>query len=586
MTRYERIWNNAVKDAAFYRRNPHLFARDYLHLNLRLFQRMLLILMNYYFIFMFVAARGLGKSFLTAIFCVIRCILWPGTKIIIASGTKGQSISVLEKVQLELVPRSPELALEIDAKQTKINGTNAIIVFKNGSFMKVVSATDNARSNRANLLLVDEFRMVKKTTIDKVLRKFLTQKRMPAYSELTDEERKKLQDRELNKTIYLSSAFYADHWSYQKCLDTFRSMFDPRRKNFICGFPYQLGLKEGILDKDEIIEEMLESDFNEVDFSMENEAIWFGNKNDAFFDFQSVAKNRKVKYPMLPASLAGKLRSDPKIRIPPKLPGEKRLLSADIALMATSGRKKHKNDATAIHITQLLPTKAGRYSVNLVYTTANEGMRTDDEVLLIRRLFDEFDCDYLVLDAKNMGISIYDGLSVDISDPDSGEIYPALSCCNDPAVAERCKVPGAPKVVWAVQGSSSFNSKCAILLREAFRSGRIRLLENEYDGKESFSAISGFSSLPEDERIELSMPYINTTLLINELINLRFEMSGENVKLSERSGMRKDRYSSLSYNYYVANQLEKDLRKRDVAADISTDDVFTIRAPKIYGRGR
>ncbi len=289
---------------------------------------------------------------------------------------------------------------------------------------------------------------------------------------------------------------------------------------------------------------------------------------------------------MLPASLAGKLKSDPRIRIPPKLPGEKRLLSADIALMATSGRKKHKNDATAIHITQLLPTKAGRYSVNLVYTTANEGMRTDDEVLLIRRLFDEFDCDYLVLDAKNMGISIYDGLSVDISDPDSGEIYPALSCCNDPAVAERCKVPGAPKVVWAVQGSSSFNSKCAILLREAFRSGRIRLLENEYDGKESFSAISGFSALPEDERIELSMPYINTTLLINELINLRFELAGENVKLSERSGMRKDRYSSLSYNYYVANQLEKDLRKRDVAADISTDDVFTIRAPKIYGRGR
>ena len=581
MTRVETIWNNAVRDAAFYRRNPHLFARDYLHLDLRMFQRILLILMNYYFIFVFVAARGLGKTFLTSIFCVIRCILWPGTKIVIASGTKGQAIQVLEKVQLELMPRSPELALEIDQKKTKINNTDAIIVFKNGSFMKVVSATDNARSNRANLLLVDEFRMVKKTTIDKVLRKFLTQKRMPKYEELSKEERKAMQSRELNKTIYLSSAFFADHWSYTKCIDTFKSMFDPRRKNFICGFPYQLGLKEGLIDPDEIIEEMLESDFNEVDFQMENGAEFYGNKNDSFFDFQSVSKNRRLKYPMLPRNLAALLKSDPLIRVPPKQAGEKRLLSADIALMAST---KHKNDATAIHITQLLPTKAGRYSVSLVYTEVNEGMRTDDEALKIRKLFDEFDCDYLVLDAQNMGLPIYDTLAVDISDPDSGEIYPALSCCNNQSLADRCKVMGAPKVVWAVQGTAAFNSECALLLREAFKSGRIRLLENEYDGKDSLAEIKGFSSLSVEEQTDLSMPYINTTLLINELINLRHETVGNNVRLYEKSGMRKDRYSSLSYNYYVATQMEKDLRKRDVSSGVKAEEIFTIRAPKIYKR--
>lgn len=581
MTRVETIWNNAVRDAAFYRRNPHLFARDYLHLDLRMFQRILLILMNYYFIFVFVAARGLGKTFLTSIFCVIRCILWPGTKIVIASGTKGQAIQVLEKVQLELMPRSPELALEIDQKKTKINNTDAIIVFKNGSFMKVVSATDNARSNRANLLLVDEFRMVKKTTIDKVLRKFLTQKRMPKYEELSKEERKAMQSRELNKTIYLSSAFFADHWSYTKCVDTFKSMFDPRRKNFICGFPYQLGLKEGLIDPDEIIEEMLESDFNEVDFQMENGAEFYGNKNDSFFDFQSVSKNRRLKYPMLPRNLSALLKSDPLIRVPPKQAGEKRLLSADIALMAST---KHKNDATAIHITQLLPTKAGRYSVNLVYTEVNEGMRTDDEALKIRKLFDEFDCDYLVLDAQNMGLPIYDTLAVDISDPDSGEIYPALSCCNNQSLADRCKVMGAPKVVWAVQGTAAFNSECALLLREAFKSGRIRLLENEYDGKDSLAEIKGFSSLSVEEQTDLSMPYINTTLLINELINLRHETVGNNVRLYEKSGMRKDRYSSLSYNYYVATQMEKDLRKRDVSSGVKAEEIFTIRAPKIYKR--
>ena len=292
--------------------------------------------MNYCAIFIFIASRGIGKTFLSAVFCVIRCILWPGTKIVIASGKRGQSIAVLEKVQQELVMWSPELNLEIDWKQTKINGTNAIIMFKNGSFMKVVTASDSARSARANLLLIDEFRLVKKEVINMVLRKFLTQKRMPRYEELTKAERLAEYKKEKNKTIYLSSAFFGDHWSYQKCLDTFKSMFDLRRNNFICGFPYQLGLKEGVIDEDAIVNEMLEEDYNEVTFDIEYSGKFYVGQNDAFFDFSSLAKARKIKYPMLPNSVSARLKSDPLVRIMPKQPGEKRLLSVDIALMAST----------------------------------------------------------------------------------------------------------------------------------------------------------------------------------------------------------------------------------------------------------
>lgn len=281
---------------------------------------------------------------------------------------------------------------------------------------------------------------------------------------------------------------------------------------------------------------------------------------------------------MLPGNLSAKIKSDPAARIPPKQAGERRLLSADIALMAST---KHKNDATSIHVTQLIPTKAGRYSVNLVYTEVNEGMRTDDEALRIRRLFDEFDCDYLVLDARTVGLSIYDALAVDISDPESGEIYPAISCINNDDIADRCKVRGAPKVVWAVLGNQRFNSDCALLLREAFRSGRIRLLVNEYDGRENMEEIKSFSTLSSEEQAALMMPYINTTLLINELVNLKHDDSNGTVRVYEKSGMRKDRYSSLSYNYYVATQLEKDLRRHEANIASALESAFTIRAPKI-----
>ena len=172
-------------------------------------------MMNVSTTFVFIASRGLGKTFLSAIFCCIRCILYPGTKICIASGTRGQSINVLEKIQTELRPCSPELCNEIDDKQTKINATNAQIVFKNGSFIKVVTASDNARGNRANILLIDEYRMVSKDIIDTILRKFLTNPRPPGY--LNNPAYKHLAER--NKTLYLSSAYFKDHWSYTKAED-------------------------------------------------------------------------------------------------------------------------------------------------------------------------------------------------------------------------------------------------------------------------------------------------------------------------------------------------------------------------------
>ena len=62
-----------------------------------------------------------------------------------------------------------------------------------------------------------------------------------------------------------------------------------------------------------------------------------------------------------------------------------------------SSRKNH-NDATSIFINQLLPTKAGRYTSNIVYADGCEGLRTDDQALSIRKLYDEYDCDYIVLD--------------------------------------------------------------------------------------------------------------------------------------------------------------------------------------------
>ena len=204
--------------------------------------------------FMYIAARGQGKTWLTALFCIVMCILFPRTKICIASSTRVQANEVLSKIEDDFMKNygwgSDNLRREITFHV--VGSNRAVIEFANGSWIKVVTASDSGRGNRANILLVDEFRMVDLDTINTVLRKFLTTPRQPGY--LTKPEYAHLQER--NKELYMSSAWYASHWSYEKAKAYVVNMLSDVKKYFICGLPYQLSIKEGLLSKEQVQDEM------------------------------------------------------------------------------------------------------------------------------------------------------------------------------------------------------------------------------------------------------------------------------------------------------------------------------------------
>ncbi len=58
MDRYTRVLNGAADWGAFYRKNPDRLVEDYLHVSLKLFQKILLIMMFWSTTFVFIACRG------------------------------------------------------------------------------------------------------------------------------------------------------------------------------------------------------------------------------------------------------------------------------------------------------------------------------------------------------------------------------------------------------------------------------------------------------------------------------------------------------------------------------------------------
>lgn len=555
-----RMMNGVALWTAFYRNNPQRFCKDYLNVHLKLFQKIILYAMMHNYYFIYIAARGQGKTFLTALFCVVRCILFPGTQIVVCSGTRSQGSEVLLKIK-DIFCKNYDWGsanLNNEIKDISIGANKAEIEFKNGSVIRVATASDSARGMRANVLITDEFRIVDLDTINTVLRKFLTAPREPGY--LRKPEYAHLTER--NVEIYMSSAWYKSHWSFSKVKSYFANMMDDSKKYFICSLPYQISILENLLSREQVEDEMSEMDFDPIKWSIEMEALFFGDTDGAFFTYDDIEKRRTLNTPFyhLP------IYNTRNMKIPDLQYGERRILSVDVALLAS---KKHDNDASALMINRAIPTSETDFVNNYVYIDTHEGLTTDDLGIIVMRTYYKYKCTDLVLDCNGLGIGVYDFIIKDQYDSETGDTYKALCSCNDLDMAARCKVKDANKVVWCVKASASFNTEMCVSLRNGIQNGKINILKSEFEAEEIIkSEYKGYTKLSPREQAMYKISYAQTSLLINELINLEHTVNGTNIKITEKSGMRKDRYSSMGYNYWCIRQIMKNKKPKSEIKDL------------------
>ena len=575
--RSERMMETVAERAAFYRANPHRLAKDYLGLKLKLFQQIVINMMFFNNYIMFLAARGLSKTYSVSVFCVLYCILYPGTVVNLSSKTIKQAAEVIRKIEIELLPKSANLRLEII--KCVSTGSDPVVKFRNGSAIIVATASDTGRSGRGQILICDEVRLMNKEVIDTVLKNRIRTERHPGY---LDKPEYADYGSERNKFIYLTSPWLKTNWIFKEAQSFVVDMFNKSKAAFITALPYQLAIKEHLLNKQQVEDEMCSATFDDIKFYMESQCMFWGESENAFFKYDSLEKARRLNLAMYPQLVYTQISS--KIIKPiVKQHNEIRLACVDVAVMSS---KKNKNDATTIHILQLLPTKDGQYIRNLLYSETHEGRHSRDQALIIRRLFEQMDCDYIVIDANGVGMGIYDCLVDDMTDDMTGEFYPAFTCVNDDTMADRYKGAGRSprKAIYSIKASAKFNSQCAYSLRDCIERGKLRLLMSEEDFLEQMEKIPSYNDLSPEDQVTLRMPYIQTSLTINELVNLEYTSVGTEIKMVETGTHRKDRYSALSYGNQIANELERKLSRRPETTD---KIVMNCRAPsclKIFNR--
>ncbi|MBK1611778.1 terminase large subunit domain-containing protein [Bacillus cereus] len=545
---------------AFYRANPHRFAKDYLGVNLFLYQKLLLWAMNKYNFFMYIAARGQGKSYLIALYCVIRAILYPSTNIVLASGTKGQARLIITEKILKLKNDSANVAREIVEFKTSANET--YVLFTNGSKITAVPSSDNARGYRANILIVDEFRLISKKNIDEILKPFLNVNRTPPY--LQDPKYAHLSEE--NKEIYISSAWYKNHWIW----DSFKSYLNGMmagKDYFVAVLPWQLSVFHRLLSKKRVEQQRTEEDFDQMSWDMEYEALFVGENENAYFKLDDIQKCRtlpKAFYPPTDREFVEAKGTRKKLSNMPKQSGEIRIVSMDIALMGSN--KAVKNDTTAFTLMRLLP-EGDEFRRDVVYMESLTGQHSELQAIRLKQLYYDFEGDYVAMDTNGNGISVFDSCTKILYDKARDVEYPAWTVINDEAMDERKMDKNAIPLIYSIKANSEINHKVATGLKGAFEKKKIRLLINDIEAKEDLIESKGYLKKSEEEKVYLLKPYVQATALTNELVNLIYRVVSGYIKIEEVGTTTKDRYSSIGYGNYVATLLEQDILRTNVQND-------------------
>lgn len=545
-----RIMDIVAERASFYRANPHRFVKDYLGIELKLFQKILLYAMMQHDAFQQIAARGQGKTYLVALFCVVRCLLYPSTTIVVSSYTFKQGKETILKIVDDFMRKSPLLRNEIE--KYSVGQNDCSVYFKSSGWIQVRVAAESSRGAHCQILIIDESRMVTQHIRDTVLMPMLASPRSPKY--LNKPEYKHL--KEMNKILMMSSAWYKQSEMFEQVKSYLANMLN-EKNYFLCDLPYQLSISEDLLMKESIENEMSEQTFSDITFMMEREGIFYGSGEDSLFNFQSL-NDRRILQEGLHNLEYYRVNG---VKVPAKQVGEKRILSLDVALLAS---RKHDNDASCFTIHSARETASQSYIDNIVYIETAEGVLTEELGLMVMRYYYNYDIDYIALDSAGIGQAVLDYIMSDRYDPLYGVTYGALSCCNNEDLATRCKVRNAPKVVYAIKANAKSNNDMALALRTGFQNGSINLLVSESDVDDKLkSIIKGYTKLSENQKNILRLPYYQTSALINELINLEHDVSNGLIKVKEKSGMRKDRYSSTEYGYYVVQQLALKLKPKN-----------------------
>ena len=497
--------------------------------------------MRYKYVYM-VFPRAYSKSFLSVLTLMIRCILYPRAKLFVASGGKEQSAGIIKEKVDELCTLVPALDREVDRRpgQTRQSKDYCIVKFKNGSYFDNLSATEKSRGKRRHGGLLEECVGIDGKILNEVLIPIMNVSRLCMDGTMQPDET-------LNKSqIYVTTAGWKGTFAYDKLIFTLVGMVTQPDKYFIMGGTWRIPVLMKLLDRTFLQDLQRDGTYNEASFDREYESIWSGTAENAFFNGETFDKHRILRQPEYEHSGRSSAHSY-------------YIISVDV------GRK---GCDTVACIWKVIPQSAGPAIKSLVNIYTISDAHFEDQAKKLKHLFYKYKARRLVIDANGLGIGLIDYMVKPQDDPD-GTHYPDFGVyggTQDDAQEEykRYQTKETEQdAMYLLKGSAPINTEAYANAQTQLNSGKVKFLIDERMAKTKLLETVAGKKMSPEKRAEYLKPFNLTSILKEEMLNLREENEGINIILKQTNkGIKKDKFSAMVYGLYYIKLEEENKKKK------------------------
>ena len=581
-----------VKDwCTFYRRNWNIYAKYELGISLKPFQEIMIYLMGVSNVFYMMCGRGLSKTFLAALGGFIKCLLYPHSEVVLTATTiKTAKKMVKNKMEDELCDRfSPKLKwmkeqglikFKYDTEEIRVDFTF------NGSWILILPETESSRGERANTLIFEECRLLKKSMVDSV---FLPMRhaRVPSYR-LKPEYAKDSRLVEQAQIIYLTSTRYKHEWfwgAWKVCVNNF---FASKRLvyNIFAGDVLTAIYHKFMTQEDYDIAKREASDI-EIRMEYLNEPQ--GEIEGSFYTLQMFEENRIIQQAFVPPTTEEYITEYGRGEFPwfrEKRDDEIRTLYIDFAFTDTVNANTTA-DNTVIGCMSGYPNeKRDRYLRNCEYMETYSGSKKDESLLRIRELFLYYDVDVVLLDLRNGGEDRWVDLSKPFYHEELGIQFTGLGIYDDDDVLafycdkskadnlrSRTVDPLASHVIIPVVGTDERNNNYHLAMKSALQHHIIRFPVDEMTAKENMIESGIYNTLSSNMKMRKLLGHVQLDIMIiDEAIKLQQVIKKGFISLVVAGRNKRDRIVACEYANYFFHLKELEMIKKQQQTEYDISD--------------
>ena len=535
--------DNLRKLFSFFREYPDLFI-DFIkgkdcNFKFYTYQRVFLRqVMRYRYVYA-TYPRAFSKSFLSIMALMLKAILYPGCELFITTGGKEQAASItIAKVE-EICKLIPALYHEIDWERGKSRKTTDFVEyqFKNGSKINILPAKESSRGQRRTAGLMEECVLIDQKALNEIVIPTTNVDRL-----LPDGTRHK--EEIINKSqTYITTAGYKNTFAFDKLIELLiQSIIDPHLVS-VMGGTYETPVAEGLIADDFVTQLKLQGTFDESSFDREYRSKWGGDALNAFFSAEKFDKYRVL----LAAETAASGRISKQGYY---------VIGVDV------GRLGCTTEATVIKVTPQ-PQGASLKSVVYIYTYESEDFET--QAIHLKQLFYKYKARRLVIDANGLGVGLVDFMIKSQIDPDTGDTLPPFGVDNDDkGEYKKYKTPDTVQnAMYLVKANAPINTEAYGYMQTQISSGKVKFLIDDRFAKTKLMETKVGQNMSVEQRAEYLKPFVATSILREQILNLVQENEGVNIILKQANKkILKDKFSSFIYGLYYIKQEEDRKRKR------------------------